>query len=83
MAVVDYDEQKRRERAAGGTFAVIFLALVLGAPVLGWIGAFFAAIWMAVKAHTNSANRPVDISIALGGLIPYYLIAIRSRGCGS
>ena len=30
MAVVDYDEQQRRERAAGGTFTVLILAFFLG-----------------------------------------------------
>ena len=80
MAVVDYDEQERRERAAGGTFTVLILAFFLGVPFLGWIGAFFASIWMASKAYTKSANRLVDISLAFGGLIPYYLIVWATMG---
>ena len=80
MAVVDSDEQQRRERAAGGTFTVLFLALILGAPFIGWIGAFFASIWMAAKAYTKSANRLVDMSLAFGGLIPYYLIVWATAG---
>ena len=80
MAVVGTEEQERRERAMGGTFSVLMLALFLGAPFIGWIAAFFAAIWMAGKAYTKSANRLVDISLALGGLIPYYLIVWATMG---
>ena len=80
MAVVDLEEQQRRERTAGGTFTVIFIAFLLGLPFLGWIGAFFAAIWMAAKAWTKSANRLVDVSLALGGLIPYYLVVWATAG---
>ena len=35
MAVVDLEEQQRRERTAGGTFTVIFIAFLLGLPFLG------------------------------------------------
>lgn len=80
MAVVDTDEQQRRERAAGGTLGVLILAVFLGAPFIGWIAAFFAAIWMAGKVYTKSANRLVDMSLALGGLIPYYLIVWATMG---
>ena len=80
MAVVDRNEQDRRERAAGGTLTVLLLAFLLGVPVLGWLGAFFAAIWMAGKAYTKSANRLIDVSLALGGLIPYALIVWATGG---
>ena len=80
MAVVDIDEQQRRSRSAGGTFTVIFLAFLLGIPFIGWFGAFIAAFWMAFKAYAKSANRLVDVSLAFGGLIPYYLIVWATAG---
>ena len=80
MAVVDIEEQQRRERAGGGALTVIFLSFLLGLPFIGWLGALLAAAWMAGKAYTKSANRLVDVSLALGGLIPYYLIVFATMG---
>ena len=80
MAVVGQEEQERRGRAAGGTLFVLILALFLGAPFIGWIAAFFAAIWMAGKAYKKSATPILDVSLALGVLIPYYLVVWATMG---
>ncbi len=80
MAVVSRDEQERRERKGSRTVGILALALLLGAPLIGLIAAFFAAFWMAGKAYTKSSNRLVDVSLALGGLIPYILIVWAAMG---
>ena len=80
MAVVDFNEQKRRERAAGGTLTMLMGAFLLGLPFIGWLGAFGMACQAAYQAYTRSSNRLADISIALGGLIPYGLIAWATMG---
>ena len=80
MAVVGTEEQERRERAMGGITTVLILAFFLGAPFLGWIAAFFTAIWMAGKAYKKSTTPLLDVSLALGGLIPYFLIVWATAG---
>lgn len=80
MAMVDYDEQRRRERKAGGALTIFFMAFLLGMPVIGWFGALIAAAWMAGKAWAKSSNRLVDVSLALGGLIPFHLVVWATAG---
>lgn len=77
MAVVDYDEQQRREGALKGFGGVLGIGLLLSAPFIGWLFAPFVAFWMAVQAYKKSSNRLLDIGLAFGGLIPYYgLVAL-------
>ena len=80
MAVVDYDEQQRRDRKAGGALTIFGMAFLLGIPVIGWFGALMAAAWLASKAWIKSSNRLVDVSLAIGGLIPFYLVVWATAG---
>ena len=78
--MVEYDEQQRREGAMKSFGAIAATTVIIAIPFIGWVLAPLVALWMALGAFKKSSNRLLDISLALGGLIPYYALVLMTMG---
>ena len=74
MTVVSEGEQAQRARGLGAAVTTVFVTAFLALPLIGLLAAPIVGGVMAFNAWTKSASRPIDMSLALGGVILYYAI---------